>query len=110
MVTFDAMDAPVLAAWWADALGGEVVSDPGAAVVAVQLPQGLQLGFRTVAEPTPGKNRVHLDLADVAADDQLKRLQDLGAAVLRRHEMESYSWVVLADPEGNQFCLATAPM
>ncbi|MDR1800117.1 MAG: VOC family protein [Bifidobacteriaceae bacterium] len=109
MVTFDAMDPSELAEWWACALGGRVVSAADSSFIQVELPQGLHLGFQKVTEPTPGKNRLHLDLADPDPEDRLKQLQAMGADVLRRHEMPDFAWVVLADPEGNQFCLATAP-
>ncbi|GAA4897811.1 hypothetical protein LX16_1050 [Stackebrandtia albiflava] len=62
---------------------------------------GPRLWFQAVPEPRRGKNRLHLDL--VAADPvaELDRLTALGAGVLA----ELPEWTVLADPEGNEFCL-----
>lgn len=53
--------------------------------------------FQQVPEPKVVKNRLHLDLSD----DRVERLTDLGARVLQRYE----DHVLLADPEGNEFCL-----
>ncbi|MBE3001373.1 VOC family protein [Nocardiopsis sp. HNM0947] len=106
-----------LARFWAAALDGYAVApydaqelerlralgvngpeeDP---VVLVEGPQGLpNLFFQQGPEPKSGKNRLHVDLA--GADGELERLLSLGAAVIAR----SPEWVVLADPEGNEFCL-----
>ena len=57
------------------------------------------LWFQLVPEPKTVKNRVHLDL--VAAEGELERLLSLGASVVERLP----EWLVLADPEGNEFCL-----
>ena len=64
------------------------------------------LYFVKVPEGKSGKNRVHLDLspADRAQDEEIARLTALGASVAsdRRPEV---GWVILADPEGNEFCV-----
>jgi predicted enzyme related to lactoylglutathione lyase len=61
--------------------------------------------FQKVPEPKPGKNRVHVDLRveDMAAE--IDRLVGLGATVLARRNMGAFHWTVLADPEGNEFCI-----
>lgn len=59
--------------------------------------------------PTPGKNRVHVDLAvetDKDLEAETARLVALGASVVEQVSMGGGSWSVLADPEGNQFCVA----
>jgi predicted enzyme related to lactoylglutathione lyase len=106
MVTFDAVDPRSLAEWWARALGGEIVMDQDGHFVEVSTATGLELGFQWVAEPTEGKNKIHLDLDSPNPDDQIQQLKAVGARVLRRHETPDFSWVVLADPEGNQFCVS----
>ncbi|HEX8919817.1 MAG TPA: VOC family protein [Chloroflexota bacterium] len=64
------------------------------------------LFFQRVPEGKTVKNRLHLDLrvGDVRAETE--RLQSLGARVLQEVESESGGWVVMADPEGNEFCVA----
>lgn len=108
MVTVDARDPRALAEWWARQIGGEARDgfEGDDFVVVVPSGGGPQLGFQRVAEPTPGKNRVHLDLSAVNRDLEVERLLGEGALEVARHETSGFSWVVLADPEGNQFCVS----
>jgi hypothetical protein len=61
-----------------------------------------------VAERKQGKNRMHLDIPSLNLDADRARLLRLGAIELQRYTEADYSWVVLADPEGNEFCLVRA--
>lgn len=59
-------------------------------------------------EPKSGKNRVHLDVrvgADASAA-KIEQLTRLDAAVIGKGEQGGHGWVVLSDPEGNEFCVA----
>ncbi|MGA5081825.1 VOC family protein [Streptomyces griseoincarnatus] len=69
--------------------------------------RGRRLLFQRVPEEKTVKNRLHLDLHPGVdrRDEEPARLEGLGARVLRRVEEPSGSWVVMADPEGNEFCL-----
>jgi predicted enzyme related to lactoylglutathione lyase len=107
-VVVDAADPAALARWWAEALGWEVTAERPEEVVA-EPPDGLgvPLIFVPVADPKVGKNRVHLDLRSASADDQaarVARLTGLGARPADVGQGE-VPWVVLADPEGNEFCV-----
>ncbi|MCW2661233.1 MAG: glyoxalase [Mycobacterium sp.] len=106
MVTFDCGDPAGLAGWWAEQFGGttqEVLADEFTAVI---FPEGLRLGFQKVPDPTPGKNRVHLDLSAADVDAEVSRLTAAGATEVGRHQFgENFRWVVLTDPEGNVFCV-----
>ena len=117
-ITFDCADPYRLAAFWAALLGyREDPRDPnrpehGEALILD--PQGTAgLLFLRVPEPKAGKNRVHFDIWPEAADgpqlsrDQaLARVLELGATLVDdRREPNGTGWVVLADPEGNEFCL-----
>ena len=66
---------------------------------------GPALAFQRVPEPREGKNRLHLDLSsdDPAAFKQL--VIDLGGSHVEDHEITGFHWTVLADPEGNVFCV-----
>src|SRR5260370_34211561 len=109
----DAADPPRLARFWAAAIGWEVAADePHLANVwpagfSYPDPAALPLVFIRVPEAKAGKNRVHLDLATTSAEHQaaqVKRLRDLGATPAGIGQGE-VPWVVLADPEGNEFCV-----
>jgi Glyoxalase-like domain len=113
-VVVDANDPPRLAQFWADALGW-VVGDVADDEVDIWPkgynypdPSALPLVFVPVPEPKQGKNRVHLDLASTSAKNQAKivaRLRDLGATPADVGQGPDVPWVVLADPEGNEFCV-----
>jgi predicted enzyme related to lactoylglutathione lyase len=108
MVTFDAVDAPKLASWWGAQFGGQTQElMPDGAFVVVILPEGPRLGFQKVSDPTPGKNRVHVDFSADDVDAEVARLVEAGATEDGRHSVgENFRWVVLKDPEGNAFCIA----
>jgi hypothetical protein len=112
-LVIDANDPPALARFWAAALGWEVAAEEDDEVDvwpsgytypdAVALP----LVFVPVPEPKTGKNRVHLDLASQSPEHQaalVERLRGLGARPADVGQGE-VPWVVLADPEGNEFCV-----
>ncbi|BBY19483.1 VOC family protein [Mycolicibacterium litorale] len=109
MITVDCTDPDVLAAWWAEAAGGEVSAfAPGEFVVVIR-ESGPRLGFQKVPDVTPGKNRVHVDFTAGDVEAEVTRLVGLGASERGRHSFGAdFSWVVLADPEGNEFCVAGA--
>lgn len=68
---------------------------------------GPALGFQKVPDPTPGKNKVHLDFHGPDKEAEVARLVGLGARETGRHNFGAdFDWVVLADPEGNAFCVA----
>ena len=103
-----------LAAFWAEVLGyvegPDAPSLPGDVVAFLRDPKGLlpDLIFETVPEDKVVKNRVHLDLdaEDRLRDAEVERVVALGATVVAdRREPDGTGWVVLADPEGNEFCV-----
>ena len=107
MVTFDCSDPAPLAAWWAEQFDGKTQElIPGEFVVVIRS-EGPRLGFQKVPDPTPGKNRIHLDFSAADVDGEVARLVKTGATESGRHSFgENFRWVVLADPEGNAFCVA----
>jgi catechol 2,3-dioxygenase-like lactoylglutathione lyase family enzyme len=64
--------------------------------------------FQRVPEPKTVKNRLHLDLKVADVDAEVERLEALGATVLRPVEQNGDRWIVMLDPEGNEFCVAPA--
>ena len=112
-LVIDAADPPGLARFWSAALGWEVgAEEPGEVVVWPRGydypdPGALPLVFVPVPEPKAGKNRVHIDLASTSVAHQaaqVDRLLGLGATRADIGQGE-VPWVVLADPEGNEFCV-----
>ena len=109
----DAVDPAALAAFWARALDWEATSEDGGetdvwpAGYSYPSPEALPLVFVPVPEPKAGKNRVHLDLASTSARHQAElvdKVLGLGAARVDIGQGD-VPWVVLADPEGNEFCV-----
>jgi hypothetical protein len=111
--TVDSRDAHAQSVWWSAVLGlvedPDDPNEPGHEECLVAAPDGGQrLLFIEVPEAKSVKNRLHLDLVPVEGtrDTELARLLALGARVvgdLRRPD--GSGWVVLADPEGNEFCI-----
>jgi predicted enzyme related to lactoylglutathione lyase len=107
MVTFDCGDPAKLAGWWAEQFDGTTQELLPGEFIAVTRPDGPRLGFQKVPDPTPGKNRVHLDFSVADVDAEVARLTAAGATkVGGRTISDKFRWVVLADPEGNVFCVA----
>ncbi len=103
-VTFDCADALVLAQFWAEALGSNVDEDATRDKAYVEAAGwgGPNMWFQAVPEPKVAKNRLHFDLrAPGPVQDEVQRLTGLGARVVR----DGPDLVVMADPEGNEFCV-----
>ncbi len=107
-IVIDTHDLPGLARFWTRALGWQVLSEREREIVigpGVEAPVGIcfmpVIGAKTV------KNRVHVDLTTSAADrdQEIERLLGLGARRVDIGQTGEESWTVLADPEGNEFCV-----
>ncbi|MFD1859251.1 VOC family protein [Aeromicrobium camelliae] len=109
MITHDVVDPVAVGRWWAEQAGFEILAENDGWFVVVGLPNGLRLGFQRVDEPTPGKNRVHLDLEAAGdLDAEVTRLEQAGAHVVGRQQLGDFRWIVLEDPAGNVFCVSAA--
>ena len=108
-IVIDAHDLPSLAQFWTEALGWPVLSAREREVVigpSVDAPIGLC--FMPAGETRKTvKNRVHMDLTTTAddRDSEIERLLALGARRVDVGQTGQESWDVLADPEGNEFCV-----
>ncbi|HEY7476615.1 MAG TPA: VOC family protein, partial [Actinomycetota bacterium] len=100
-------DPARVASFWAGALGYTLVdADPGGAYDADPSGRVRGLFFQPVPEPKTVKNRVHLDLrAPDTMAAEVERIGALGATQLRYVEEGAGWWTVMADPEGNEFCV-----
>ncbi|RKT53325.1 VOC family protein [Saccharothrix australiensis] len=105
-VVVDSADPARLGRFWSALLEREITGE-SADEVDVALSPGTELVFVPVPDPKTVKNRVHLDLASTSADHQaalVARARDLGARPVDIGQ-GAMPWVVLADPEGNEFCV-----
>jgi len=107
MITFDCDDPVKLAEWWARAVDGTINPVAPGFFATVTRPDGPGLSFQKVDDPTPGKNKAHIDFTAADMEAEVKRLVGLGATETGRGEFGTeFKWVVLADPDGNAFCVA----
>jgi predicted enzyme related to lactoylglutathione lyase len=109
-VTFDCASPGSVARFWAAATGWtlheqNLPSGPEEYSVEPPAEGGMRLYFVGVPEPKVVKNRIHLDVIPPGGQHQeIARLVELGATVIG-DQPAGVSWVILADPEGNEFCL-----
>jgi predicted enzyme related to lactoylglutathione lyase len=109
-VTIDCSDSASLARFWAAALGWAVVYDQADGALVADGNAGYpQLYLQTVPEPKTGKNRAHVDLEADDFEGEVDRLCALGAvAISQRSSPDGAKSAVMADPEGNEFCIGEA--
>jgi catechol 2,3-dioxygenase-like lactoylglutathione lyase family enzyme len=129
-IVVDCQDPQAQARWWAEALDWEIVYDTPDEAVAVPrhaleeheeapaadltnwMRRGQGLVFVPVPEGKQVKNRLHIDLAPHTSQDreaEIQRLLDLGASKVDVGQDEAeVTWTVLADPEGNEFCVLSS--
>ena len=109
-VVIAALDPEAQARWWADALGWRAAPDPDVHddwIVESDDATVPKLLFERVTDAKTVKNRIHLDLASASTEAQaatVARLSAAGATDADIGQGET-AWVVLADPEGNEFCI-----
>jgi len=110
-VVIDAGDCERLARFWSQALGWRITYQ-SANEWAIEPPDGTpqvdvapDILFVKVPEAKTVKNRLHLDLRPRDQEAQVNRLIELGASRVNIGQPDDASWVVMADPEGNEFCV-----
>ncbi len=107
----DCHDPERLAEFWGAVLGVEVEdrfgNPPQYVNLAPATPDGPRVCFQRVPEAKVTKNRVHLDVAVQDVDAAASRITELGGRRLPHEDYheDGYSWRIMADPEGNEFCL-----
>ncbi|PTH89234.1 glyoxalase [Streptomyces sp. A244] len=111
-ITFDCTGEPYeLARFWSEFLGHPIsdIDKPGDDEVLVELPDGAPgLLFVRVDEAKTTKNRIHFDLGPTGRTraEEVERAISLGARILTDRTLPNgRGWVVMADPEGNEFCV-----
>ncbi len=120
----DSHDVAALSRWWAETLDYQIVYEAPDEVVIVPAYAdeeliratpwdrvGPGLVFVAVDDPKPSKNRIHIDLAPHTTDDRdaiIEALLARGAHAVDVGQPDDVSWIVLADPEGNEFCVLSS--
>lgn len=104
----DSRDPATIGKWWGEALGVETEEDEDGDV-RIRLSPGSapSILFISVPEAKTVKNRLHLDFRPEDRDAEVERLLALGATRADVGQGDE-SWVVLADPEGNEFCVLSS--
>ncbi|GAA4697371.1 VOC family protein [Nocardioides conyzicola] len=119
-ITVDCVDALVVGTFWSAVLGRALDEGASSEFAAIDfagrrdaagwapLGPGDQPTwlFVRVPEPKTAKNRMHLDVAAADVEAEVGRLVELGATRVGDVDEFGYAWTVMADPEGNEFCLA----
>lgn len=101
-IIVDCHDVEVVASFWSALLGRAVVGHTGP-YVWLERRDGVGLGFQRTPEPKTTKNRLHLDLGSDDPASEIARVEGLGG-----RRLEAYApggFLVMADPEGNEFCI-----
>ena len=99
-------DAERLAEFWSAFLDVRVTDRSGNFVwLARQNDNGISIGFQEVPDPTPGRNRVHFDASVPDLNAAAARVKELGGVEVEHHDNDGAPLKVMADPEGNEFCI-----
>ena len=108
-IMIDCNDVDAMTRFWCNALGlEEKVRYPNYVWLSPVSENGPALAFQRVPEPREGKNRIHLDLVAQDPEVFVERVVELGGSRIEDHEVSGFRWSVLADPEGNVFCVSQA--
>ena len=123
-IVIDCLDVAAQAAWWRETLGWQTVYEGDDEIVIVPghvteelvratpwAERGPGLVFVTVPEHKHVKNRLHIDLAPHTSDDrdaEIARLKAMGATEVDVGQGADVTWTVLADPQGNEFCVLSS--
>ena len=111
-IVIDCADHEVVVPFWLEALGDYQrleVNDQYVAIAPLERAVGRPpILFQKVPEPKVVKNRVHMDLRGPSMAEEVERLRALGATFIAERSLgPNVTWSVMADPEGNEFCIAT---
>ena len=108
-IVIDCDDPRTLARWWVRFTGYELRTDHDDWATIVADDGSMIIGFQRVPEPKSVKNRVHLDFSATDEETTALEIEALGATRRWVSEDPDDPFVVLADPEGNEFCIIREP-
>jgi predicted enzyme related to lactoylglutathione lyase len=107
-VVVNTNDPDRLADFWSSLLDVQIArrSGPYFIWLAPQHEGGVSVAFQKVERPTEGRRRLHLDLQVEDREEAVERVIALGGSRVEDHTSGDFSWTVMADPDGNEFCVA----
>jgi predicted enzyme related to lactoylglutathione lyase len=113
LVVIDCADLGRAAGFWAGVLG-YVPEGPALGTYLALVPadgQGAEVLLQWVPDKKRDKNRMHLDLRTPDLESEVQRVRGIGAVLLTEQPLEEFGWRwhVLADPDGNEFCVVQPP-
>ena len=113
VLVIDCADLERSAGFWCEVLGYQQMGSPVGQYMGLTPPDGvgIQLLLQRVDDPKTSKNRLHLDLRAEDFEKELERVLAAGARQINEEPLAEYGWTwhVLADPDGNEFCLIRPP-
>ena len=106
-IVIDCNDFERMSAFWAEALSYRSREEPEGGFVVLRDPEGnnVNVSLQKVPERSTEKNRLHFDLYSIDQASEVERLLGIGATLHPREPEPAEDFVVLADPEGNLFCV-----
>ncbi|VAV90450.1 hypothetical protein MNBD_ACTINO01-2376 [hydrothermal vent metagenome] len=105
-VMIDCHDPEALTEFWSAIVGVEVAQTYPGYVFTTKIPGNhIRLAFQKVPEDKTVKNRLHLDLSHEDPEAFFAQVESLGGSRIKDHDVGGMTWTVLADPEGNEFCV-----
>lgn len=108
-IMIDCHDPEALIDFWGQILGIEAEQRYPNYIFGSKIPGNhIRLAFQRVPEDKTVKNRLHLDLSHKEPEALIAKVVTLGGSRVEDHEVSGFHWTVLADPEGNEFCVTPA--
>ena len=104
-VVIDVINLETCGTFWSQILGVDVLFQDDHYLRLGHEGDRIILMLQKVPEPHQGKNRVHIDLDVTDLEEAVNRVQELGGRKLQAATEYGIEWVVMADPDGNEFCL-----
>jgi predicted enzyme related to lactoylglutathione lyase len=92
--------------FWSQIIGIEIDHEFPGYIFGTRIPGNhIRLAFQKVPEDKSVKNRLHLDMSHEDPEALIVKVESLGGSRIEDHELGGFTWTVLADPEGNEFCV-----
>lgn len=107
-ITIDCKDPGSLAEFWATVFGVDITDNWGDFIRLAPGQGGIQMAFAKSDDDLSGKNSIHLDISVPDSEAEVARLEGIGAEVHAVHSVGDFTWTVMTDVGGNQFCVSAS--